>query len=119
MQHETNPDTGAPGPWTNKTTDSVHTFGPTADWQAIPEVLKISFNYTFSYGDTAYASGDGMAVIGGGQTTQTTPAALTLQMLPDVTSMLDMISLRGEYAFRPNWTVIFGYAFERSPTRTI
>jgi MtrB/PioB family decaheme-associated outer membrane protein len=105
--------TGYYVPWTNKTTDSVHTFGMTADWRAIPEVLKISFIYSFSYGDTAYALGDGMAMIGGGQTSQATLANLTLQSLPDVTSMLNMISVRGEYTFRPNWTVIFGYEFER------
>jgi len=85
----------------------------TADWKAIPDVLKFSFSYNFSYGDTGYALGDGMALIGGGQTSQTTPAALTLQSLPDVTSMLNMLSIRGEYTFRPNWTVIFGYAYER------
>jgi MtrB/PioB family decaheme-associated outer membrane protein len=100
-------------PWTNKTTDSVHTLGVTMDWQAIPAVLKFSVNYNFSYGDTAYALGDGMALIGTGQTTQTTPAALTLQALPDITSTLNMISIRGEYTFRPNMTVIFGYEFER------
>jgi MtrB/PioB family decaheme-associated outer membrane protein len=105
--------TGYYVPWTNTSNDVVHTVGVTADWKAIPDVLKISFNYNFSYGDTGYALGDGMAVIGGGQTTQTTPAALTLQNLPDVTSMLNMISIRGEYTLRPNWTVIFGYAFER------
>lgn len=105
--------TGYYVPWTNKTTDAVHTVGITADWQAIPDVLKIVFNYNFSYGDTAYALGDGMAVIGGGQTSQSTLANLTLQNLPDVTSMLNMVGVRGEYTIRPNWTVIFGYEFER------
>jgi hypothetical protein len=105
--------TGYYVPWTAKTTDNVHTLGVTLDWQAIADVLKISFNYNFSYGDTGYALGDGMAVIGGGLTSQSTAAALTLQNLPDVTSMLNMISIRGEYTFRPNWTMIFGYAFER------
>jgi MtrB/PioB family decaheme-associated outer membrane protein len=105
--------TGYYVPWTNKTTDMVHTFGLSADWQAIPDVLKIAFAYNFAYGDTAYALGDGMAVIGGGQTSQTTNAALNLQQLPDVTSMLNMVSIRGEYTFKPNWTMIFGYAYER------
>ncbi|HBK05295.1 MAG TPA: hypothetical protein DDZ81_05455 [Acetobacteraceae bacterium] len=105
--------TGYYVPWMNQTTDSVHTIGITMDWQAIPDVLKFSMNYNFSYGDTAYALGDGMAVIGGGQTSQTTVANLSLQPLPNVTSMLNLLSLRGEYTFRPNWSVIFGYAFER------
>src|SRR5664279_4414871 len=29
--------TGFNVPWTNKSTDSVHTFGVTMDWQAVPE----------------------------------------------------------------------------------
>ena len=100
-------------PYTNKNTNTVHTLGLTANWKAIPEVLKISFNYNFSYGDTACATGDGMAVIGGGQTSQTTLGNLALQQLPDMTLMLNLVSLRGEYTFQPNWTIIFGYADER------
>ncbi len=105
--------TGYYVPWTNKSTDSVHTFGVAVNWQAVPEVLTLSLGYNFSYGATAYAIGDGMAVIGLGQTSQTTIGNLTLQQLPDVTSMLSLVSLRGEYTFRPNWTVVFGYQYER------
>jgi len=76
-------------------------------------VLKFSVDYSFAYGDTAYALGDGMAVIGGGINSQSTAAALTLQPLPDVTSMLNTIAIRGEYTFRPNMTLIFGYEYER------
>jgi len=100
-------------PWTAQTTDSVHTVGVAADWQVIKDVLKISFDYNLSYGDTAYALGDGGALIGGAITSPTTIAALNFQPLPDVTSMLNMIQIRGEYTFRPDMTVIFGYAFEK------
>ena len=49
-----------------------------------------------------------------GLTSQSTVAQVVqLQALPDIKSMLNMVSVRGEYTFRPNWTVIFGYAFER------
>ena len=105
--------TGYYVPYTTKTTNSVHTFGLTLDWQVIQNILKISFDYNFSYGDTAYALGDGMALIGSGQTNPATIAGLNFQPLPDVTSMLNMIQIRGEYVFRPNMTLIFGYAFER------
>jgi len=105
--------TGYYVPWTNKTTDAVHTAGVSLDWQAITDVLKFSVDYSFAYGDTAYALGDGMAVIGGGINSQSTAAALTLQPLPDVTSMLNTIAIRGEYTFRPNMTLIFGYEYER------
>ena len=64
--------TGYYVPWTANTTDSVQTFGLTTDWQAIKDVLKFSFDYNLSYGDTAYALGDGMALIGGGITSPTT-----------------------------------------------
>jgi MtrB/PioB family decaheme-associated outer membrane protein len=105
--------TGYYVPYTANTTDSVQTFGLTTDWQVIRNVLKVSFDYNLSYGDTAYALGDGMALIGGSITSPSTIAALNFQPLPDVTSMLNMIQIRGEYTFRPNMTVIFGYAFEK------
>jgi MtrB/PioB family decaheme-associated outer membrane protein len=105
--------TGYYVPWTNKTTDSVHTAGVSLDWQAVKDVLKFSLDYSFAYGDTAYALGDGMALIGGAQTSPTNISNLTLQPLPNVTSMLNTISIRGEYTFRPNMTVIFGYEYER------
>jgi MtrB/PioB family decaheme-associated outer membrane protein len=101
-------------PWSNKTTDSVHTAGVTLDWQAIPEVLKVSLDYNFAYGDTAYAMGDSVVFFGASVSgSQLTAANINLQPLPDVKSMLNMISVRGEYTFRPNMTLIFGYAFER------
>ena len=105
--------TGYIVPWTAKTTDSVHTVGVNADWQAIADVLKFSFDYSFSYGDTAYALGDGGALFGATLATSTTYASAAMQQLPDVTSMLNMVSVRGEYTFRPNMALIFGYAFEK------
>jgi MtrB/PioB family decaheme-associated outer membrane protein len=105
--------TGYYVPWTAQSTDSVQTFGVTMDWQAIPDVLKISFDYNLSYGDTGYALGDGGALIGGVQTNPATIASLNFQPLPDVKSILNMLQLRGEYTFRPNMTMVFGYAFEK------
>lgn len=105
--------TGYYVPWENKTTDSVHTFGLAVDWQPIKDVLTFSFDYNLSYGDTAYALGDGMALIGGSITSASTIASLNFQPLPDVTSMLNMIQITGQYKFRPNMTLIFGYAFEK------
>ena len=100
-------------PWTAKSTDSVHTFGLTMDWQPIKDVLKFTFDYNFAYGDTAYALGDGGAIFGGAITSPTFQPSITMQALPDVKSMLNMVSIRGEYTFMPNVTLIFGYAFER------
>jgi len=100
-------------PYSAKTTDSVHTFGLSVDWQAIKDVLKISLDYNLSYGDTAYVLGDGMALVGGAINNAATIAGLTFQPLPDVTSMLNMIQVTAEYKFRPNITMIFGYAYEK------
>ena len=105
--------TGFIVPWTAKSTDTVHTFGLTMDWQAIPEVLKFTFDYNFAYGDTAYALGDGGAIFGGAVTSPTFQPSITMQPLPDVKSMLNMISIHGEYTFTPSVTLVFGYAFER------
>ena len=100
-------------PYTANTTDSVQTLGANLDWQAIPDVLKISLDYNFAYGDTAYALGEGVVTMGGTITNPVTVANLNIQPLPDVKSMLSVVSLRGEYTFRPNMTLLFGYAWER------
>ena len=100
-------------PWQMRSTDSVHTLGVNADWQAIEDVLKFTFDYNMSYGDTAYALGEGVVAYGGAITSTTFLPSITVQQLPDVKSMLNIISLHGEYTFRPNMTMLFGYAFER------
>ena len=101
-------------PWSAKTTDSVHTAGISVDWKAIPDVLKLSLDYNFAYGDTAYALGDSVVFFGSTVTgSQITQANINMQPLPDVTSMLNMVSIHGEYTIRPNITLLFGYAYER------
>jgi MtrB/PioB family decaheme-associated outer membrane protein len=76
--------TGFNVPWTANTTDSVHTFGATLDWQAIKDVLKFGLDYNFSYGDTAYAFGEGVVAFGGAITSPTFASAINMQPLPDV-----------------------------------
>ena len=100
-------------PWSANTTNSVQTFGVNMDWQAIPDVLKLSLDYNFSYGDTAYAFGEGVVAFGGAITSPTFGPSINFQPLPDVKSMLSVISLHGEYTFRPNMMLLFGYAWER------
>jgi MtrB/PioB family decaheme-associated outer membrane protein len=105
--------TGFNVPWNAKTTDQVHTFGAAMDWQAIPDVLKFGLDYNFAYGNTAYAFGEGVVAFGGAITSPTFAPSITMQPLPDVKSMLSVISLHGEYSFRPNMTLLVGYAWER------
>ena len=102
-------------PWNAQTTDSVNTFGAKVDWQAIPNVLKFTFDYNLSSGDTAYAFGDSVfPALGSVATTSPTLVpSLVWKPLPDVKSTLNVVTLRGEYTFRPDMTVLFGYAFER------
>jgi len=54
-----------------------------------------------------------MALVGGAITNPATIAGFNFQPLPDVTSMLNMNQITGQYKFRPNITVIFGYAYEK------
>jgi len=83
------------------------------DWNAIPDLLKVSLDYNLSYGDTAYALGMGMVAIGGGVTSPTTGPSLVAQPLPDVTSMLSLLSVHGEYKLAPNISLLLGAAWER------
>ncbi len=69
----------------------MHTVGVSLECQAIKDVLKISLDYNMSYGDTAYALGDGMVLIGGSITNPAAIASLNFQPLPDVTSMVQVV----------------------------
>jgi len=100
-------------PWSAKTTDSVHTVGVSLDWQAIPDLLKVGLDYNLSYGDTAYVLGDSVALFGAVAGSQLTQQTINLQPLPDVTSMLSLLTLHGEYAIQPGIALLFGYAWER------
>jgi MtrB/PioB family decaheme-associated outer membrane protein len=99
--------------WTANTRDSEQTVGITLDWQAIKDVLKFGLDYNFSYGDTAYGLGDGVVTYLGTVTSPTYQSIVTMQQMPDVTSTLNSISLHGEYDFRPNMALLFGYSFQQ------
>jgi hypothetical protein len=79
----------------------------------IPDKLKITLDYNFAYGDIAYALGDSVVLLGTPINSQITQNADALQQLPDVKSMLNVLTVRGEYTLRQNVTLIFGYSFER------
>ncbi len=105
--------TGAYVPYNMQTTDSVQSLGVNADWQVIPEKLKLSLDGNLSSGDTAYALGDGMAVYGTAIASGTTMALLNMKPLPDVKSTLITVGIHGEYNFQPNITLLFGYYWEK------
>ena len=100
-------------PYQMNDTNSVQTAGVSADWQAIPEKLKITFDTNLSYGDTAYGLGEGVTTLGASITSPVTGAVAAFTPLPDVKSLLISVSLRGEYTINPSTSILFGYAFER------
>lgn len=102
----TNGTTPVLSPWTQKTTDQVHTIGLSGDWNAIPDRLKLGANYNFSYGDTSYVLGDGVvAFTGSGLNYLIIP-------LPDVVAQLHSIGVHGEYQFTPQMSLWVGYTFQ-------
>ena len=94
-------------------TNSVQTAGVDAEWQAIPNKLKINFDANLSYGDTAYGLGEG--VIPGSITSNSlnTIGMLTFTPLPDVKSTMISVSVKGEYIINESTSLMFGYAFEK------
>jgi MtrB/PioB family decaheme-associated outer membrane protein len=105
--------TGYYTPYKLQDTNSVQTVGVSADWQAIPQKLKLGFDANLSMGDTAYALGEGVALLGSGIFSPTAIPANTFQSLPDVKSTLMTVSLKGEYSLTPTSALLFGYTFER------
>lgn len=100
-------------PFTIKDTNSVQTAGFDADWQAIPDKLKITFDANLSMGDTAYALGEGVIPASVTTNSLNTYGYLNFTPLPDVKSTMITLGAKGEYTINPNTTLMFGYAFEK------
>jgi MtrB/PioB family decaheme-associated outer membrane protein len=105
---------GSPGTspvWTDTTNNDVHSLGLGGEWKAIPDVLSVGAEYTFSYGNTSYVLADQLspAFVG----TSADRANYVIAPLPNVTSRLHGIALHAEYRVTDNASVRLGYAFER------
>jgi MtrB/PioB family decaheme-associated outer membrane protein len=96
------------GVWNGRNTDDTHTAGVSLDWQVLPETLKVGADYTISYGRNSYSIMDG----GVFSFTPAGTAALQLAPLPDVTSLLNSVTLRAEYKLMENASLWLGYTFE-------
>jgi MtrB/PioB family decaheme-associated outer membrane protein len=94
-------------------TNSVQTAGVTADWKVIPNKLKVTFDAALSYGDTAYGLGASGESVGSAINSWATLGTAAVSSLPDVTSTLITIGVRGEYELNPTTTLMIGYNFER------
>ncbi len=97
------------GVWTGRNTDDTHSAGIGLDWQVLPDTLKVSADYSWSYGRNSYSIMDG----GIYSFTPAGTAGLQLSPIPDVRSMLNSVSLRAEYKLAENASLWFGYTFER------
>ena len=96
------------GTWVGRNVDQTHTAGLTLDWAPM-EALKLSADYTLSYGRNAYAIANGgiFSFVAAGT------AGLQLAPIPDVTSLMNSVSLRAEYQILPNASLWLAYNFER------
>ncbi|MGE4063045.1 MAG: MtrB/PioB family decaheme-associated outer membrane protein [Rhodospirillaceae bacterium] len=91
--------------WSSANRDLIYTAGAKADWNAIPDVLKVSAGYFVS---------DGTSRIG---TIGTTFAPImNTSPLADVRDVTHNVSLTGDYKVRADTTLRVGYAFQRHRT---
>lgn len=102
------------GMWNLRTTDVSQTAGVSLTWQVLDD-LKLSADYNFAYGNTNYAFADGGILFLTGPASAANPpnANLMISPLPNVQAMLNSLTLRAEYKWRPNITLIGGYTIER------
>ncbi|MTJ83789.1 MAG: MtrB/PioB family decaheme-associated outer membrane protein [Telmatospirillum sp.] len=91
--------------WDANTTDSIHTAGLSGTWKATDK-LKLTADYTFSYGDIGYNLFDGISVANPTQSYQ------NVQNLPSISSSMHSFKLRGEYDLTSNISFMAGYGFD-------
>jgi MtrB/PioB family decaheme-associated outer membrane protein len=109
---------GCNGAWNNKTTDTVHTFGISADWAPRPD-LSFGIDYNLAYGDSQYVLADnGVLAFGNCQiatlcTTAGQQTALASAGNWSARSLNSILRLRGEWKIRPNISLIGGIGWDR------
>jgi MtrB/PioB family decaheme-associated outer membrane protein len=104
------------GSYNQKTDDQTSTLGASVEWQPIVDKLKLSLEYTLSYGNTSYTFADGGIYSFPTSATNATPVAtsgLYILALPSTSGMLNSISLKAEYKIRENMSVMGGYSYQR------
>lgn len=106
------PAAGCTGGWNNKTTDTVQTFGVSADWSPRPD-LSFGLDYNLSYGNIGYTLVDGGALAFGLTTTAGQQAALASAGNWNTNSLNSMLRLKAEWKFRPNISLLGGVSWDR------
>lgn len=100
------------GVWNGKTTDENHTAGINFAWQVIPDVFKITTDYTFNFGNAAYSIANGGLLALGGVANVSNVTAPG----PSVRSTLNTLTVMGEYRLRENMTLLGAYTFANFST---
>ena len=85
--------------WTETSTDRGITAGATAEWTAIKDRLTFSADYVFSRTTTEFGFEPSSGV--------------TAAPVPDLTSTLHSLGVKGEYKIQDNLSVKLGYRIER------
>jgi MtrB/PioB family decaheme-associated outer membrane protein len=85
--------------WTETSTDRGITAGAEVEWTAIKDRLTFSADYVFSRTTTEFEFEPGSGV--------------TASPVPDLTSTLHSLGLKGEYKIQDNLSVKLGYRIER------
>lgn len=95
--------------------DTIHTVGVKADWQ-VNEKAKISIEDNLSYGATSFAEGVALIPSSAGVPQSLSPSNLANQ-LPDAKTLINTLTMNGEYQLRDNISLLAGYAFERASAK--
>jgi hypothetical protein len=90
--------------WTEATTADTHTAGVGGSWK-VTDNFKLGADYTFSYALNGFNQNGPAAAFQAG--------SVPGDQLPNVTSMLNSLSLHGEYEYQPGVTLYVGYGFDR------
>jgi MtrB/PioB family decaheme-associated outer membrane protein len=106
--------------WTAKTTDTSHTFGVSGNWK-VSDDLKLSADYSFSYGDTNILTADGLFgtinsannCVATGLSCSNALSFYNLSALPDTKNTLNRVRLSGEYSFTPAMALWMGYTYQK------
>ena len=84
--------------WKVKTSDDIYTVGTGIEWQVIKDKLEIGFDYTFSNAIT--------------ETNTKAGSNLSNLLVPDLTTSLHSLRLRGDYQLQRNIRLRLSYRYE-------
>ncbi len=91
--------------WSTANRDVIHTVGVKADWDAVPQLLKVGAGYYVSDGASRFnAIGSNFALV------------MNTAPLPDVRDVTHNVNLTGDYKVRADTTLRVGYMFQHHTT---